>query len=85
MSGQFATCTSCGAQIIFFKTEKGKRIPLDPAPNASGNVVLVKRISDGKEIAKTLGPWSGEEYHALPHYKTHFATCPNAAEHRRRD
>jgi hypothetical protein len=84
MSGQFGTCTSCGAQILFVETEKGRMNPLDPQPNPSGNVVIVKRISDGHEIAKTLGPWSGEEYHALPHYTSHFATCPHAADHRRR-
>jgi len=70
---------------LWVETEKGKKNPLDAEPNPLGNVVIVKRAADGKEIAKTLGPWLGDEYHDLPHYTSHFATCPQASRWRKRE
>jgi hypothetical protein len=70
-----ATCSSCGASILWAITEKGHRIPIDPEPTTAGNLTLV----DG--IART--PRLGEDAPFLQ-YLSHFATCPNAADHRRK-
>lgn len=70
-------CGSCGAPVTWAKTAAGKVIPLDPEPVANGNVLL----RDGVAIvfgAKSGAPPAGER-----RYKSHFATCAQAAQHRR--
>lgn len=79
-------CRSCGAEIIWIRSSKtGKMIPCDPEPIpfkleiargerfvlADGDVCCGYR-TDKPEEAQRTG------------YISHFATCPNAAEHRRR-
>ncbi|KKK70334.1 hypothetical protein LCGC14_2925040 [marine sediment metagenome] len=59
-----ATCSSCGADIVWGKTKAGKRIPLDAAP-----------------IGGLMNEETGE---VMRLRQTHFATCPNAKEHRKR-
>lgn len=68
-------CRSCAAEIIWAHTEKGKRIPLDAEPVEGGNIELRDGIATiyGQAIFGT---------EAL--YVSHFATCPDAAEHRSR-
>jgi len=39
-----ATCSACGAPVVWATTAGGKRIPLDAAPDPDGNVLL---LSDG--------------------------------------
>jgi hypothetical protein len=65
----------CGASIFFVKTVNDKRIPLDVGPAANGNIVL----RDG--IAHYL---KKDEQTSEPRYVAHFATCPNAAQHRKK-
>ena len=73
------TCKSCGAPIIWAKTPKGKRLPLDPEPVDNGNVILTT------EGAVVLGVAVNEpEYAHLDKYVSHFATCPSASSHRKR-
>lgn len=68
-----STCKSCGASIIWCKTEKGANAPIDAEPSADGNIVII----DG--IAKHSNFLFGD----LPKYKNHFATCKHAALHRK--
>lgn len=78
-------CRSCGAPMVFVKTIFGKRIPLDVEPNMEkGNVVVAngvaiyisgpKREGEARVVAERVG---------LRLYTSHFATCPDAAEHRK--
>ena len=49
-------CRSCGAAIIWARTQKGKAIPVDPEavnPPATGNILLV--ANNGTLMAK-VGP-----------------------------
>ena len=69
-------CRSCDAPIIWARTAKGKSIPLDASPTSEGNIVLAVF-----NVAHVLR--SGESAAGRPTYTSHFATCPNAAEHRR--
>jgi hypothetical protein len=70
-----AACRSCEAPITWVVTASGKRMPLDEAPAATGNMVIV----DG--VARFV---SAEDLRLIrPTYTSHFATCPDAATHRR--
>ena len=67
-----ATCKSCGARIIWAITGNGKKMPVDAKPTDKGNIVL-----EGEEpVAVYVDPGTGT-------HTSHFATCPNAAEHRK--
>ncbi len=70
-------CYSCGAMMIWLRTINGARIPLDAEPTADGNAV----IRDGvvRFVSQTFQPDPGER-----RYKSHFATCPYANQHRRK-
>lgn len=71
------TCKSCGAVFGWYRTKSGKAMPVDPDAVADGNVRL---LADG--TAEVMSDtermiWDG------PKYKSHFATCPGAASHRK--
>lgn len=62
-----ATCRSCGAAIIWAE-RGGRRMPLDAVP------------------VDQRGLFNFDNGYALTPrtvYRSHFATCPNAAQHRR--
>lgn len=74
-------CKSCGKEIIWVNTKRGKSMPCDAAPirfsraekgelfvTPFGEVVSGVRCSTSDEIG----------------YISHFATCPNANQHRKR-
>lgn len=72
-------CRSCKAKIFWVKTEKGKAMPLDAMPFPDGNIVLCEATETAHVLAK-------KEVGSLqlgPRYKSHFATCPNSAKHRK--
>lgn len=72
-------CRSCGAEIIWARTAgKGKLIPLDAEPAERPNGLFKLMHVGGPDEPPTAFIASGEEV-----YLSHFATCPNAAEHRR--
>lgn len=78
-------CKSCGAEIIWIKMKSGRAMPCDPDPvhfsidkeHHRGNVVLV--TPDGMTGRFTEDPSSDKIG-----YISHFATCPNANQHRKR-
>lgn len=79
-----STCKSCGRDIRWAKTERGKFVPFDARPVALGSHVLIKDF--GAEHPKPvrfeeLGLVEGCA--ALDRFNSHFATCPAAAQHRR--
>lgn len=71
-----ATCKSCAAPIHWVKTTSGKNIPLDAVEVSDGNIV---RQPDGR--ARVYRP-GAEIPPGLSRYKTHLATCPDAARYR---
>lgn len=75
-----AACKSCHARVIWVKTSKGKAMPIDAVPVENGNIVLEVKIETGEPIALYVDRKYGG---AGPFYTSHFATCPNAAHHRR--
>lgn len=71
-----AACRSCGASIFWAMTESGKSMPIDQRPDPNGNIVL-----DENNVAAVMAP---AEARGRRRFTSHFATCPNANQHRRR-
>ena len=71
---QDGVCRSCKAPIIWCKTAKGRNMPLDNEQSRHGLRFIVDNdgyahhVPDG---VQDLG------------YRSHHATCPNAAQHRK--
>jgi len=76
-----ALCSSCRAPIRWVVTLGDKRMPLDVDPHPDGTVVRTV-TRDGLVRARVL---TGDQLPAQETaYRSHFVTCPNAAQHRRR-
>jgi len=73
-----STCRSCQAPVIWAVTARGKRIPMDAGPREDGGFVLRGQRADDPPLALAKGESRGRE----PRYVSHFATCPQADEHR---
>ena len=75
-------CRSCGAEIKFIKLKSGKWNPVDPQKRTliegEGNEVIV--TDSGEVITGRFA--SLEEGANRSGYISHFATCPNADQHR---
>lgn len=79
-----AQCRSCGAEIKFIKLTTGKWNPVDPQKRTliegDGNEVIV---TESGEVIK--GRFASLDDGAnRSGYISHFATCPNANQHRKR-
>jgi hypothetical protein len=70
-----AECRSCGATITWAVTESGRRIPLDAQQSLDGNMSEVDRLADGTMVVAVV---------AEGLYRSHFATCPQADDWRRK-
>lgn len=71
-----ASCRSCEAEIIWATSTTGKAIPLDAQPTANGNLSLV---------AGTAHAYTAEDERLKrERYTSHFATCPEAGQWRKR-
>ena len=62
-------CRSCGAEIEWIKTPAGKAHPVDAKPI---------KVWQQTESGPDAGRW-----HIQEGYTSHFATCPNADQHRK--
>lgn len=83
-----AKCRSCGAEIIWIRTASGKSMPCDAAgisysevllPGVKGNKILTLVTESGTIVRTEFDP-AGDKIG----YTSHFATCPNANQHRKR-
>jgi hypothetical protein len=63
-----STCRSCGAEIVWAKSEAGRAMPFDAKPETRWTL---SRDRTDERIARTV-----------PTFVSHFATCPNADLHR---
>lgn len=80
-------CRSCGAEIIWIRTKKGRNMPCDPEPvhyrkqvhGQEGMITLV--TPDGDVI---VGQKSYDDSDQTG-YISHFATCPDANKFRGRN
>ncbi len=78
-----AECRSCGKPIIWTVTKNDKKMPVDWLPTAAGNVGLGPAQATDRGMAPTSFVIPAADTTTLVRYTSHFATCPNAAEHRR--
>lgn len=67
-----ANCHSCGAEIVWCRTVTGKASPMERADDGTWIIV------DG-----VMRRPVGELDDMLPRYKSHFATCKDAAKWRK--
>jgi hypothetical protein len=74
-----SACRSCGAEIVWAFTDKGKKIPLDPDRSPIGKIALIGQRAH--VLSKAELSYLGE---GRSLYVSHFATCPNASSHRRK-
>lgn len=70
-------CRSCGASVYWVLTGSGALMPVDVDPVDGGNVRFV-----AQDLVEVVGPLEAE-LGDRPLFVSHFATCPNADEHRR--
>lgn len=82
-------CSSCGADIIWGTTTKGSAIPLDPTlirARASGpGPVVMLFVREGRVRKAFEDPDGAGEGEVIEGWVSHFATCPHAARHRRKE
>lgn len=72
-----AYCRSCGAPILWARTQAGVPIPLDRDPTPEGNLV---EEEDGR-VRVIAGPLEVPTGTTI--YMPHHATCPDGAAWRR--
>jgi hypothetical protein len=87
-------CASCKAPLIWATTERGKRMPVDSEPVTGGNILLSHRHVGEPPVALPQAKAALEQLAAeherspqegpLRLFTSHFATCPDAAAHRKR-
>jgi hypothetical protein len=77
-------CRSCGAPIRWAVTVNGKRMPVDDQPTPGGNVSTVPNgAGPGLLLALVHPPGQTTLDADEPRFTSHFATCPNADQHRK--
>lgn len=86
-------CSSCGASVVWVRTRAGKKMPCDPelfsVVPGEGTVTVVTVDGEtvrGERIFGSLEPGAALERQPGPVVLgriSHFATCSNAARHRR--
>lgn len=72
---RLSACASCEAPIKWIRTENGKAAPVDATPTkvfAATGIIHDDPRGDTPEARLVAG------------YTSHFATCPNAPQHRHR-
>ena len=85
-NNKISRCRSCGRQIIWIRTRAGRNMPCDTTlinysldGNGTDNIVT----PSGTVLRCNAQGISPEKADGAG-YISHFATCPNAANHRRR-
>lgn len=81
MTDRNAHCSSCGLAITWATTEAGRSMPVDRDASEDGNIIF-HRTKPG--LIRVLTKDQLLEPADRPRFKSHFATCPTANEHRNR-
>ena len=76
-------CRSCGAPVRWVVTDAtGKRMPLNPAPTADGNVWVLRYEDEIPIVAVAATLFDVPTAEAFK-YTSHFATCEQADQWRK--
>ncbi len=78
-----ATCRSCGANVTWVVTHKGKRMPIDLIAREDGNLVI-DVVVNGVPTVRYVDP-KQPSLEARERYVSHFVSCPDRTEWRRSD
>lgn len=83
-----SVCRSCAAPIVWVEIEaSGRRMPLDPALDVSDMaawpVDTAGLVAVRAGFGHVLANGSAVDTSTFSYHRSHFVTCPNAAEHRR--
>lgn len=74
-------CRSCGALILWVvMASTNRRMPLDAEPHTDGTIELQDDVTAGVLKGDVLAEARAA---GVPLYRSHFASCPNAAQHRK--
>jgi hypothetical protein len=82
-------CRSCGASVIWFVSEKGKPVIVDPEPIEEGNIIIKHGPGMDDEVAhyETKEEKEARLKAKIPAartaYRSHFVTCPDAKKWRK--
>lgn len=71
-------CRSCGAPLIWARTEKSRWLPLDAEPVTArfgASLFVLRERDQPKPLAVAIPP---TVFPDEPAYQAHFATCPHA-------
>lgn len=72
-----SACRNCGQPILWARTERGNRMPLDAEPIADPRLehgpVFVLRDRHSAEGPLAISAWGLEG--TEPHHRAHFDTC----------
>lgn len=75
-------CRSCGAEVLWVKVvPMGRLMPVDAEPKEAGNM---RMLGERNAVAKVLNKVDLQDARNASEklYASHFATCPNAKQHR---
>lgn len=82
--GTAKECKSCKALIVWAKSANGKPMPMDVTPDEQGEFYLFRRPDCIEAVHQRERSTRAESARQRgdKRYTCHFATCPNAADHR---
>lgn len=84
--GTAKECRSCKALVVWTKTERGKPMPCDVAPSKDGSFYLFRKSDriDAVHVRSSDPRAARAMDRGQNKHESHFSTCPNAAQHRRK-
>lgn len=84
--GTAKECRGCKALIIWAKSARGSNMPMDVSPTDEGQFFLFRKPDHILAVHQMEQSTRAEDARRRgdKKYTCHFATCPNAAQHRAR-
>jgi len=79
---RISECKGCGAAIVWCRTGRGKKMPLDAEPSSAGNFVIEHEESNDP-LTRRLSNDAAATYTG-PKYVAHWGTCPNRDDFRQK-
>ncbi len=75
---KISTCKACNREILWLQNINTKKVsPIDARPKIDGNILILEDEETYRIVKNT-------EHHHGDLHTSHFATCPNASEFRRK-
>jgi hypothetical protein len=77
-----SACKGCGEAIIWCRTGRGKKMPLDAEPSSAGDFVI--EFEDTNDPLTRKLPNDAAATYTGDKYVAHWVTCPNRDDFRKR-